>query len=110
MSGEGFPSPQRQEIEGQITFDDLEEEKKDPRTLAVEKINSAVEIDDLKSMGSDLDKDFGGDEELEAIFKKRGETIDLRDRHIRNVRDYKTRENLKWLLDYTKDNQDFNFS
>ncbi len=80
MNGEGFPNTGRQEIEGQVTFEELEEGENDPRNQAIEKIQSAMERSDLNDMVEELNAQFKDDKELEAIFNKRRETIKKRDK------------------------------
>lgn len=127
MSGERFPSVGGREIEGQVTFDDLEAEKensqnlagdgaeniekaeeKSPRDLAIEKIQNAEELDDLRELAPELEAQFGDtDKELDAIFKKRIEAIRVRNRVVTSIPFYKKHENLVERYNLTKDNPDF---
>ena len=127
MSGERFPSVGGQEIEGQVTFDDLEaenensqnlangetenseeSEEKSPRELAIEKIQNAEEIDNLRELAPELKAQFGDtDKELDAIFKKRIEAIRVRNRVVTSIPFYKKHEKLVERYNLTKDNPDF---
>ncbi|MBR3368539.1 hypothetical protein IKG45_01965 [Candidatus Saccharibacteria bacterium] len=107
MSGEGFPSTGRQEIEGQITFEELEEERNNPRNQAIEKIKSAKELGDLNNMVEELNAQFGDDKELEAIFNKRREVIKNRDKFIWDISFYKSEESLRKGVNAALANPDY---